>query len=272
MRASFEFATVHGALLGVGLLTLVGCGAVYPEMKTPRRPVPENYKAEPSPPAELLYVDFQGATIPAKTRDGRAWDEVGGSAPDPMAKLVVDGKDLIVTPVQPNTFSPTWPNQKRRNYRIPLGKSVLVEVWDTNALNNHPICRQKIANIHEEAHGGIVEVNCPSGARVVLDVRPADPVIGLGFDYELMGNGVVRVTRVVPESPAGRAGITAGAKITHLQGKAVKDLDALQVQSTVNANSRTGLEMDLAEGDGTVKHVKVREAAMYVLNEDRSKE
>ena len=35
---------------------------------------------------------------------------------------------MLVTPVQANTFSPTWPNQKRANYRIPLGKPLVVEV------------------------------------------------------------------------------------------------------------------------------------------------
>ncbi len=267
MRPLFHIATQRSLLLGVGLLTLAGCGAVYPEMKTPRRPVPANYTAQPAPPAELLYVDFRGATIPSKTRDGRPWGGAEGSAPDPLAKLIVNGKDIIITPVQSNTLTPTWPNQVRGNYRIPLGASVTVQVWDNNAINNHPICTKKVGSIHADAERGVLEVHCPSGAMVTLNVRPADPLLGLGFDYELMGNGVVRVTKVVPDSPAGRAGIAEGAKITRLQGKEVKDLDALQVQSTVNANSRLGLDMDIANADGTVKHVKVQEAAMYLLEE-----
>ena len=33
---------------------------------------------------------FAGAVIPSRTRDGRNWDSVGGSLPDPFAKLLVE--------------------------------------------------------------------------------------------------------------------------------------------------------------------------------------
>jgi hypothetical protein len=240
-------------------------------MKTPVRPAPEAYEPDPAPPADLLYVTFQGATIPLKTRDGRNWDEVGGEEPDTFAKLIVDGRDIITTPVQANTRAPTWPNQKRLNYRIPRGKSVTVQLWDANPITNHPICSEKIVNIQEEAGTAPLEIDCDSGARVVLDVRPAQPVIGLGFDYELIGNGVARVTRVVQESPAGRAGITVGAKFTSVQGKQIKTLDPLEVQSIVNTNSRMGLDLTLLSPDGKPKQVSVREAAMYLLADEQSR-
>jgi hypothetical protein len=194
---------------------------------------------------------------------------VGGSLPDPLAKLIVGGKELIVTPVESNTLSPTWPNQTRANYRIALDASVVVEVWDSNAISDHPICTKKITDIHEDAIGGVLEINCNSGASVTLNVRPADPVIGLGFDYEVQGEGLVRVTRVVPESPASRAGLKAGAMITSIQGKPVKSLDALQVQSLVNSNSRSGLVLDYTLDGGSPKHVKVREGAIYLLSEEK---
>ncbi len=270
MRACTPFLT-RIALVAAAGVALVGCGALFPALKTPVRPAPEAYEPNPAPPSDLLYVTFQGATIPLKTRDGRKWDEVGGEEPDTFAKLIVDGREIITTPVQANTRAPTWPNQKRANYRIERGKSVVVQVWDANPITNHPICSEKIFNIQEEAGTAPIEIDCDSGAHVVLDVRPAQPVIGLGFDYELIGNGIARVTRVVRESPAGRAGIEVGAKFTSVQGKQIKTLDPLQVQSIVNSNSRTGLDLTLLSPDGKPKQVNVREAAMYVLADDEAR-
>jgi hypothetical protein len=240
-------------------------------MKTPVRPPPDSYQPNPAPSAELLYITFRGASIPLKTRDGRDWDEVGGEEPDTFAKLIVDGREIITTPVQANTRAPTWPNQKHANYRIERGKKVVVELWDANPITNHPICSERIVNIQDDAGAAPLDIDCDSGARIVLDVRPAKPVIGLGFDYELIGSGVARVTRVIKESPAGRAGIEVGAKFTSVQGKQLMTLDPLQVQSIVNTNSRTGLDLELLSTDGKPKQVSVREAAMYVLAGEESR-
>ncbi len=256
--------------VGAVCWALVGCAAFYPELKTPVRPAPEAYEPDPAPASDLLYVAFQGATIPLKTRDGRNWKK-SNDAPDAFAKVLVDGRELLVTPIQANTRAPTWPNQKRANYRIPRGKSIVVEVWDADAINDYPICSEKIVNIHAQAGTAPVELDCDSGAHVVLDVRPAQPVIGLGFDYQLMGDGVARISRIIEDSPAGRAGLRVGSKFVSVQGKSLKTLDALELQSVVNTNSRTGLDLGVLSSDGSEKLVKLREAAMYVLVEDESR-
>ncbi len=247
------------------LLALVGCGAVYPEMKTAVRTPPSNYSPNPAPPEDVLYLSFASAYIPQKTRDGRNWDSVGGSAPDPFAKLVIEGKEIIVTPVQANTRKPTWPDQVRANYRIPRGTWITVELWDSNPINNHPICRSRLSNIHDQAGDLPIEVNCESGARLTLSVEPPRPLLGLGMYYELQGEGRVRITRVIAESPAGRAGLVAGTKIVSIQGRDASTLDDLEIKSLVNANTRTGLALGVVLPSGERKDVSIREEAMYPL-------
>src|SRR6187431_2518486 len=205
---------VHGfapglalGLLGSFALGLSGCGAVFPEISTPVRAAGTR-TLDPPPPEDLVYLKFAKAHIPTHTRDGRQWDSVGGAAPDPFAKLMIEEREILITPVEANTLSPTWPDQKVGNYRIPHGVPVRVELWDSNALNNHPICVESISNLlAETSDEQNLDLRCDSGATIEIVVQPAHAKFGLGLYYEL-GNEEIHVTRVIAESPAGRAKLT----------------------------------------------------------------
>ncbi len=242
----------------------VGCGAVYPEVATPVNSSPPGFKMDPPPPEDVLYVQFASALIPKKTRDGRQWDEVGGEAPDVFAKLIVDNKELIVTPVESNTLKPTWPDQVRANYRIRSGALVKVELWDSNAITNHPVCAEKVLELHMQANVGQLEIDCQSGARVVLQVEPAHGKLGLGFYYELR-SGAVYVTRVLNESPAARAGLKAGDEITIIQSKPVKTLESDEAQSLINANASVGVKFTVKHQDGKTEELTVKNGPIYPL-------
>ena len=236
--------------LACALLALFGssaCAAVFPEVKTPLKTLDEGSELAPPPPDDLLYLYVQSADIPEKTRDGRGWDAVGGEAPDPVAKVFLNDVELFRTEVEANTFKPTWPEQPKANYRIPLHSKVRVEVWDINAIYNLPICVKKLRSLHDASLTGDLAVLCNGGARVILTVAPARPMLGLGFFYELHSRGVA-VTRVFQESPAGRAGMKKGDEIIDLMGKAVKGLNKGEAQSLVNANASIGVQMILKRG------------------------
>lgn len=262
MRARLNFELLRLAPLALLALVSSACGAVYPEVATPVRQPPPGREVIPEPPPDLLYITFDKATIPKQTRDGRKWDSVGGNAPDPFAKLIVDGQELILTPVQANTLHPTWPDQKRANYKINPQSKVMVELWDSNPINNNPICRKSISEIHSMASSEPEEILCNSGARIELRVEHARPVLGLGMFYELQSQAV-RVTRVVEVSPAARAGLAAGVMIRKIQGKKVDSLDSAEAKSLINANAPTGLELTIEYEDGTQRDVSLKEEAMY---------
>lgn len=245
-------------------LTLYACAAVYPEIAAPMRPVPPNRELSPPPPDDLLYIAFDGAEIPNRTRDGRQWDSIGGDAPDPFAQVFMNDEELIKTPIQTNTLKPTWPDQKRANYRVPSGAAIRVELWDSNPINNHPICSQRINNIHEESAGGTVELVCDSGARLKLRVEPAHAQFGLGFYYELRTSSVF-VSRVLTESPAGRAGLKKGEEITQVMQKKTSDASREEVQSLINANAQLGVKLMVKGSDGQEREVVVKEGPIYPL-------
>ncbi|MGC4092065.1 MAG: C2 domain-containing protein [Polyangiaceae bacterium] len=183
MTSFRRFSRAKSSVTAIGFaLVSQACGAVFPELTTPIRQPPPGFTMEPPPPPDVLYIEFERAAIPSKTRDGRNWDSVGGSLPDPIAKLLVDDKELIVTPVQANTLTPTWPNQKRGNYRIKEGSRLRVELWDNNPLNNRPICTHEVRDFSENlSDSGSIDITCESGAYVKMIAQPAHAEIGPRF-------------------------------------------------------------------------------------------
>jgi membrane-associated protease RseP (regulator of RpoE activity) len=249
-------------------LASMACSAVYPEMKTAVRAVPEGVEPDPAPSAEMYHVYFDGAWIPPKDQGGRRWP---GGAPDPFAKLIVNDVDVIVTPVQSRSREPTWPNQDKENIHVAVGSKVFIEIWDNNAMTNLPICRTRVRDIDAIREGADNEFWCDSGARVMLHVEQAKAVLGVGLYYETRGGNDVRVTRVITDSPAARAGLGPGDRILAIQGKSVAQMDALQVRGAINLNARSGLELDIWFKNGKRHLVTLKEGAIYPQKGDSLK-
>jgi hypothetical protein len=261
----FLLGARRGALVAVfPLLLLFGCSAVYPELSPPLRTPPADFHLDPPPPSDLFYFRFAGADIPTKTRDGRHWDSVGGAAPDPFAKLIVNGKDFVVTSVESDTIRPTWPDQDRANYRIHPSDALVVELWDSNPLNNHPICREKVPSFQDFVKGDqpYMEIECDDGGRIRLVVEPAHARLGLGLYYELRTQQAF-VTHVLAESPASRAGLRGGEEILTAQGQPVKTMEEGKLQSLINANASIGVKLTVRADSGTTREVALRDGAIY---------
>lgn len=240
-----------------------GCGAVYPQLQTPVRTPPAHVVLDPPPPDDLLFLKFAGAVIPTRTRDGRNWDSVGGSLPDAFAKLFVDDQVILETPVQSNSLSPTWPDQADANYRVRPGAGVRVELWDSNPINNSPICVSDISNLHAETSmEEALEVDCASGAGLKLVVQPARGRLGIGLSYELRRDAVV-VTRVLRHSPAARAGLGRGDQLLKIQGKLVSGMVDGEAQSLINANAVTGVSLRVRKFDKSEVDIDLKEGAVY---------
>jgi hypothetical protein len=242
---------------------LCGCGAVYPQLETPLRQPPKQALLAPPPPEDLLFLKFDGATIPRRTRDGRNWDDVGGSLPDAFAKLIVNGKVILETPVQSNTLTPTWPDQKKANYHVPNGASAKVELWDSNPINNHPICVSELPDLDNNVSlEGPLPINCNSGAELRLVIQPAHARVGLGLAYELRQEQIV-VTKVLRESPAARAGLVNGDMVLKIQGKDVKSMADGEAQSLINANAQSGVTLLIRKLDKSENELTLKEGPIY---------
>jgi hypothetical protein len=250
-----------GVLLG---LVAMGCAAIYPEVSTPIGQPPSGSTLKPEPPDDYVYLYFKSARMPSHTRDGRAWGSAKDSLPSPYAILYIDGTEIWRTEVESNTLEPTWPNQKKENYRIDAKTKLKVEIWDDHGLFPHPICQKEIKKLSNYIDVGEVEVDCTGGASFLLAVEPAHAMWGLGFYYELRTTSVM-ISRVIAASPAGWAGLKPGDYIVEIMGKPISQLDSGQVQSAIRVNAGSGLTMKVRTGDSAPRQVEIKEAAIYPL-------
>jgi hypothetical protein len=267
MCASRTLLPSRALPLAAGVLAL-GCGAVFPEVSAPLRKPPPEYVLTPPPPADLYYIRLLGADIPTRTRDGRKWDDVGGAAPDPFAKVIVNDKELFLTSVQSDTTKPTWPDQEPANYRVRTGSVVRVEVWDSNPLHSKPICTEKLPRLDQLTRDEpFLEIECDNGGRFRIQVEPAHGKLGTGFFYELRTEQAF-VTRVVNESPAGRAGLRDGDQILSVMGQEVAKMESGKLQGLINANSQVGIRMQVKSADGRVREITLKDGGVYPITSE----
>ena len=252
--------------LRFGLLALVvmtGCAAVYPEIGTRLSAVHADQKLDPPPPAELRWVRFVSARVPEKTRDGRPWSAAFGKLPDPYAKLLVNGKEIIRTPVQADTLAPTWPNGPHGNFKIGVDDKVRVELWDATPTNDQPIGIRELGRItQEELEDRKINAELEGNAEVSLAIEPAHAMTGLGLWYEVR-TSTVFITRLLDGSPSKRAGIGPGDEVVSLAGRAVKQLNVDEIRSLFNAVPLDGLALGLRKPTGTTLDVKLKEGPIY---------
>jgi hypothetical protein len=267
MRHSLLRSFAARLALGAAAASALACTAVYPEVATPARAPAPGQALTPPPPDDMFFIHIQGATIPETTRDGRKWDAVGGSAPDPFVKVFTGDKEIFRTPTQPNTLAPTWPEALRANWRIPKGTTVRFELWDANPINNHPICVKLVRSFAEEARGGVIDIDCDSGAKLKVTAEPAHARLGLGMRYEFRSMSIF-VTRVVLESPAARIGLKSGDQLVRIEGKEVKTLDEAEARSLINANAPSGLSLTVRKADGSTSDISVKDGPIYPTVED----
>jgi hypothetical protein len=268
-RCGLMSSLSKGALVGLLLTNAAGCGAVFPEVATPLRVVPPNREMTPPPPADLIYLEVAGAHIPNKTRDGRSLGENEDAAPDPFAIVFIGEDELFRTPVESGSFAPTWELQPNGNYKIPTGKSVQIELVDSNSMSNQSICLKTLRDLHDEVAAGESQLDllCEGGSRILVTVGPARPRLGLGLFYEVV-MGSINVTRLHSYSPAARAGVKKGDSILEIMGKKVENLEDGEAQSLINANAQIGVELLIKHENGQVKKIKIKEGAVYPLRKE----
>ena len=262
-RASARGAGFAVIAVGLGAM-LLGCPAVYPELGTRTTKVASDRPVDPPPPAELRWIRFASAEVPPRTRDGRTWSK-GDKLPDPYARLLVNGVEVLRTPVQSSTLKPTWPDGPRGNFRIQPSDRLRVELWDKNALNDRPIGVRDLGRASEESRQTQqIRVELEGGGEVLLAFEPAHPVLGVGLWYELR-NDQCFVTRLLEQSPAARAGIEKGDEVIKIAGKTVKSTTPDDVQSLWNAIPLAGMPVTVRHAGGATMDVVLKEGPIYPL-------
>lgn len=255
---SFLFATA-----AVTAFFSAGCAAVYPEFQTKMSPVIQGQVLDPPPSGDIHWVKFLSGRVPPKTRDGRAWDQVLGKKPDVYARLLLNDKEVLRTPVQSDTLEPNWHDGPRGNIRVESSDKLRVELWDANAILDSPIGVKDLGHPTAEiVMGEQIRVGFEGGGELVLAYEAAHAMFGLGMSYELRSDSAY-VTKVVAESPAARAGIEKGDGILRIGEKEVSGMEPNEVRSAMNAVPSGGLDLMVKHKDGTTLQINVSEGPIY---------
>jgi hypothetical protein len=256
---------LSAALVCVG--ALAGCPAVFPELGTRTRALPAGQPLDPPPPEGIRWIRVLSARVPEKTRGGRPW-QANGKLADPYTKIFINDKEVFRTAVQPNTLEPTWPNGPSGNFKFGRADRLGVELWDSNAINDQPICVKDVGRIDDEQRmDKQVRARCEDlGAEVMVAFEEAHAVIGAGLWYELRTETCF-VTRMLQGSPAERVGIRPGDEIVDIRGRNVRSMTYDEIRSEFNAISINGLPLLVKHTGGSTESVTLKEGPIYPLYE-----
>jgi hypothetical protein len=249
--------------LGLGAST-AGCGAVFPEVATRMTPAPVDVNLDPPPPQDRHFIVVRGATLPSRTRDGREWDKVFGSLPDPYVKIFVNDAELFRTTIESDTLEPKWNDTPKANWPLKVGDRLHIEIWDNNPLIDHPIGQKDVRVDGDFFSVPEQEFDFEGGGELHIAFLPAKAAWGVGFWFELR-TGSAYITRVLDGSPASRAGLKGGDRIVQLAGKNVSALSSDDVSGLLNSIPAAGILVGVQHEDGSTLQVKLKEGPMYVL-------
>jgi len=249
---------------------LTGCGAFFPELSTRFTEAPKVGAFDPPPPRDRHFVEVKSGVVPPKTRDGRDWDQVFGSLPDPYVKVFVNDVELFRTDAASDTLSPKWPGSKAANFRVTLGDKLEVQLWDSSPLNDSPIGIREMTITPDMLDSQEITFDLAGGGQVLLGIQPAKAVWGLGFWFELR-NDSAYVTRLVESSPASRLDVAAGDRILKIDDKPVENMSVDEMKSLLLAIPAGGRAVTLQHKGGATLQVTLKEGPIYPLFADYPK-
>jgi hypothetical protein len=230
---------------GLAILTLAACA--YPRNATTMHAVgPVGLQAEG--PEHLWAVQVVDAEIPARKAMGLPWDE-DGTPPDVFLRIWVDDRMIWESETRHDTLRPQWNAVLPRNLEIRPEQRLRLELWDRDT----GVAADAIG---QYAHTGLPANALPgsrtrlalsNGASVTIIWSEPHAYRGVGIrTYELRHDDL-RVVEIEGNSPASRAGIRPGDRITAIGGRTVGALGAKEAASQLSLAVERSLELEVTD-------------------------
>lgn len=241
----------------IALSTLVASGCIYPRRGTSLTPVTREGTGSISAPADIWQLTIVEAQVTPRKRGDLPWDE-GGGEPDVYVR-VYRGEELVFeTATIDDSREPRWDATLPRNVRLPRDAALRFEVWDRDTVGSDPVGQIRTNGLPSNAMPGAdARLLLEGGSYLSIRVSAPRPHRGAGIaEYEVRPDALV-VSRVLPYSPAQRAGLEPGDAIVAIGERRVSAMNDAEAASALSMASNRQSALTVRGANGRERTVEL---------------
>jgi hypothetical protein len=223
---------VRASLALAAALAIFWPACAYPRRSTPVSSVPPLRSDPPDAPGDLWKLTIVSAEIPREKRSGLAWDDAESDA-DPYVKISVDGRELWQSKSLENTVHPVFDTSPPRNLAVDRDAKVRIELWDDDGVSSDPIGIYEGRALGQAIQDAETILKLEGGATVTVVVSRPEAHAGTGIALYEIRKDALLILEVLPRSPAARAELKPGDRITAFNGRTIDQLGPKRAESAL---------------------------------------
>ena len=237
------------------LAALAQGGCVYPRRSTSLTLARGDTESISAPP-HVWQLRIVSGILPPRQRSGLSWDE-GEGLPDPFVRLYRNDQLVFESRAIDDTITPEWDELLPKNFWAAPGQAIRAEIWDQDGLTADPVGTWRYDGLPNSAlPGADARIGMEGGATLTIRVSAAQTHRGTGIEeYEVRSDELI-VLAVTQRSPAGRAGLRVGDRITAIGEQSVRALGEAGAASALSMAAERRQPLTISR-DGATQQIEL---------------
>ncbi len=256
--------------LTLTLALVVGglAGCAYPRRSTSLSPIASASSMVIGPggtPSDVYRFTAVSAIIPEQNRGATQWDDNGG-LPDAVLRLYRDDTLVWESRRINDSLRPEWNETAPRNIAFPPNARIRIEVWDIDPLGGDPVGIWRGIGLPPNARPGIdARILLEGGAYVTVRIDPPSPHRGVGIRTFEVHDDDLEIVAVEPYSPAARAELVPGDRITAIGGQTVRQLGGQRAAGALSMASERQEPLRVRGASGQERTVTLDRGYVWLI-------